>query len=260
MSESEVQLHREDGIAILTLSRPEAGNALTAELLAECGAALDRVEGARALVITGAGRTFSVGADLALFVEGLKGDRLAVLEPILDGVHDVIRRLRTVAMPVIAAVNGAAAGAGMAIALAADLRIVSRSTRFVPAYLQLGCSPDGGMTHALTRALGGARTMSLLLRGRSLDAEEILAAGLAEFIVEDGTAHDAGLEMARELSRLPTCAVLATRQLVDDSPTRSITEQLDAEAAAVSALWHTDDFAEGVNAFLEKREPQFKGR
>jgi 2-(1,2-epoxy-1,2-dihydrophenyl)acetyl-CoA isomerase len=259
----EAELLVEDGIGRLCLRRPEARNALTPALVK---AVADELRGPtlaeiRALVLWGEGGVFCAGADLDLVREAVASDDpAAVLGRLLAGVHALVRALREVPVPVVAAVEGAAAGAGMGLALAADLRVLGRSALFVPAYLAIGASPDGGVSYHLARSLGGPRAAAALLRNRRLPAAELAACGLADDVVDDGTALDAALRLAREVATVAPLALAATRRLLDAAPAHGLDAHLEAEAAEISRLWRTADFAEGVAAFLERRRPVFQGR
>jgi len=250
------------GIATVMLARPEAMNALTVELVRELEDAFRRLEhdGARAAVLGGEGRCFCAGADLTLVRRALEGDAAAVLAPLVDNLHEVIRLVRSVPFPVVAALEGPAVGAGMGLALAADLRVMGASAKLVPGYLAIGASPDGGVSYFLTRALGAARATSLILRNQTLGAPELSAFGLADEVVPDGEARGRGIDLARSVASLPPLALKRTRALVDQATTHGLGDQLDLERELVAQLWDSHDFTEGVTAFLEKRPAVFEGR
>ena len=249
------------GVASLALDRPDALNALDIGLLERLSASLDKAiaEGARAAVLSGQGRAFCAGADLDLVRAALAGDT-TLLARLVDTLHPLIRRLREAPFPIVAALEGPVVGAGMGLALAADLRVVGRSATLVPAYLRIGTSPDGGVSAFLTRALGGPRTLALFLRNRRLTADEMHAAGLAESVVDDGEAGAAAHELAATLTGTAPLALQQTRDLVDSATRLSLSDQLDRERELVSRMWTAEDFREGVSAFLEKRAPRFVGR
>jgi 2-(1,2-epoxy-1,2-dihydrophenyl)acetyl-CoA isomerase len=251
----------EDGIATVLLDRPEVRNAITTELLEQLSDGLAGLPqaGARAAVLAGAGGSFCAGADLQVVREALAGDAAAVLGALLDALHRLVRQLRGLPLPVVAALEGPAAGAGIGLAMAADLRVAARSAVFVPGYLAIGASPDGGTSYFLTRALGGSRAASLFLRNTPLRAEALLAAGLVEEVVDDGRALEAALALAREAAAAPPLALQRLRELVDLAPTHDLDAHLEAERRAMSELWPTGDFREGVTAFLERRRPRFRG-
>jgi 2-(1,2-epoxy-1,2-dihydrophenyl)acetyl-CoA isomerase len=259
----EVELVVEDGLGRLCLRRPEARNALTSALVQALAAELrsPALTSAGALVLYGEGGVFCAGADLHLVQEAVsQGDPGAVLGPFLAGAHALVRALRQFPVPVVAAVEGAAAGAGMSLALAADLRVLGRSAIFLPGYLALGLSPDAGLSYHLARALGGSRAGAALIRNRRLPADELAACGLADEVVPDGQVLAAALRLAGEVAGAAPLALVATRRLLDAAPIRGLDAHLDAEAAEVTRLWKTDDFAEGVAAFLQRRPPRFRGR
>lgn len=252
----------DDGIATVTLTRPDAMNALTVELVQELGTVLGDLEGhgARAAVLSGEGRCFCAGADLALVRSALDGDAPSVLAPLVDSLHRTLRVVRRLPFPVVAALEGPAVGAGMGLALAADLRVASESAQLVPGYLAIGASPDGGVSYALARAVGAARALSLFVRNQALRADELVALGLAEEVVPRGQAFERALEMARSVAGLPPLALVRTRTLVDHATSNDFDGQLDLERELVAQLWGAHDFREGISAFLEKRTPTFEGR
>jgi len=263
-SVSDVTLHvsLEERIGRVLLSRPKAMNSLTVDLVVEIGEAFASLEadGARAAVLAGEGRCFCAGADLGLVRSALEGDAPTVLAPLVDHLHQVIRLMRRLPFPVVAAVEGPAVGAGMGLALAADLRVVAASAKFIPGYLGIGASPDGGVSYFLARSLGAARATSVVVRNWPLDAQQLLAAGLADEVVDDGTALEAATALARSVASLPPLALMRTRQLIDRATTHGLDDQLDLERELVSQLWDSSDFKEGVTAFLEKRSPVYEGR
>lgn len=251
----------DDGVGVVTLDRPEKFNAMTVELVAALDDAVGKLvgDGAKAMVLAGRGRMFSAGADLGLVRAALDGEPATVLGPLVDTLHAAVRRLRAAPFPTVAAVEGSAVGAGMGLALATDLRVVGRSARFVPAYLAIGASPDGGVSYWLSRALGAVRATALLVRNQPVAAAELAALGLADEVVDDGAATEAAIALARTLTNLPPGALRRTRDLVDRASTQGLDAQLDAERDAIAAQWRSADFREGVTAFLEKRPPRFTG-
>ena len=249
------------GIAVVTLDRQDTLNALTIELIDEVRMGLkDAVtRGAGALVIAGAGRAFCAGADLGVVRSALESGPAPVMGPLIDSLNALMLELRSAPFPTIVAIEGVAVGAGMGLALAADLRVASKSARLVPGYFRIGASPDGGLTYLLIRALGVARTTSLILRNRSINSSEMLAHGLIEEIVEDGEALTAGHALATEVLGSPSLALLQLRRLLDLATVNAFEQQLDAERQSITAIWKTADFREGVTAFLEHRRPSFTG-
>jgi 2-(1,2-epoxy-1,2-dihydrophenyl)acetyl-CoA isomerase len=252
----------EDGIGWLVLRRPESRNAVDAGFVEETIAALDRVpDGIGALVLAAEGPAFCVGADLDMFQGALSSGRIdEMLAPLLAAMHTIARRLRALPVPTVAAVEGPAAGAGIGLACACDLRVVGESTVFVPGFCALGLSPDSGTSFHLTRALGSVAANAAFLRNRRLAAAELAACGLADEIAPDGDVRVAARKLAAEVAGAAPAALLATRRLVDAAPGHSFDEHLDAEARSIMSLWGSADVLEGVTAFLEHRRPQFRGR
>lgn len=252
----------EGGVATILLDRPEVRNAFDLDLIEGIGEAVSELaaRGVRAAVLAGAGEAFCAGVDLRYVREALEGDAEAVLTPLVDALHRVVRRLRDAPFPVVAALEGPAVGAGMGLALAADVRVAGRSAVLIPGYFGIGASPDGGVSYFLTRAAGGARAAAAILRNRTLDAAELAAWGLVEEVVEDGQALKASLELAARLASVPPLALVRLRRLVDAATTHGLVDHLDLEKQLVAELWPTADFREGVGAFVERRKPQFEGR
>jgi 2-(1,2-epoxy-1,2-dihydrophenyl)acetyl-CoA isomerase len=253
----DVDVTREGGVLTITLNRPDVLNALNASVHQGIFDALERAqdESVRAVVITGAGRGFCVGQDLQEFSSGA-GD---VADNLRRNYHRNVLAIRALEKPVIAAVNGVAAGAGMSLALACDVRIASESASFVPAFIKIGLIPDSGGTWVVRRLLGAARAFEWLTTGRRLSAAEARDWGLVSEVVEaDGLAERAQ-EVAELFAAMPTRAVWHTKRLLDVSESRTFAEQLELEATTQAELTTTTDFREGVAAFLEKREAAFTG-
>jgi len=245
-------------VATITLNRPDALNALNAtmrrELLAALTAARRDAE-VRAIVITGAGRGFCAGADL----RGGTGER--EFRRVLSGEYNpLIEAIRGVPKPVIASVNGVAAGAGVSLALTADLVIASSDARFVPAFNRIGLVPDSGLTRTLVRALGRHRAIEILLGERQLSADEARDAGLVAAVVPAEQLAGATRALAERLASGPTGAIGLTKRLVNAAEDATLVESLAAEAALQEIAGRGEDHAEGVAAFGEKREPEFRGQ
>jgi 2-(1,2-epoxy-1,2-dihydrophenyl)acetyl-CoA isomerase len=251
-----------DGVAMLTLNRPDRLNSLNARMHEEIAAALDTVEsdGAiRALLITGAGRGFCAGQDLNLRDAGNAGDfdAGAALE---RHYNPLIRRLRTLAKPIVAAVNGPAAGAGANIAFACDIVLAARQASFLQAFCRLGLVPDAGGTWFLPRLVGSARAMGLALLGEPLPAERAAEWGLIWKVVDDDKLIDEARGLAARLAQGPTAGLGLIKQALNRSQANSLDAQLDVERDLQRLAARSEDFREGVAAFLEKRPAKFKGR
>jgi 2-(1,2-epoxy-1,2-dihydrophenyl)acetyl-CoA isomerase len=254
---AEVETSRDGAVLTVTLNRPDVLNAFNREMHRALAAALKEARdgGVRAVVLTGAGRGFCVGQDLTEFREapGDIGSRLR------ESYHPNIRAIRALDKPVIAAVNGAAAGAGMSLACACDLRLAADSATFVPAFINIGLIPDSGGSYFVTRILGPARAFEWLTSGRRLTAAEAHAWGVVSEVVEADALASRAAELAAQLAELPTRGVGLTKRLLDHAVTATLEEQLEREAQLQAAATKTEDFKEGVAAFLEKRPPRFRG-
>jgi 2-(1,2-epoxy-1,2-dihydrophenyl)acetyl-CoA isomerase len=255
---AEVETTRDDGVLTITLNRPDVLNAFNSGLHRALGAALKdaRADEVRAVVITGAGRGFCVGQDLTEFRDapGDIGDRLR------GNYHPNILGIRALEKPVIAAINGPAAGAGLSLACACDLRLASEEATLVPAFINIGLVPDSGSTYFVRRLLGTARAFEWMTSGRRLTAAEAHAWGLVSEVVEADSLQARAAELADELAAMPTRGIALTKRLFDHAENATLEEQLEREAQMQAAATRTHDFAEGVAAFLEKREPRFEGR
>jgi 2-(1,2-epoxy-1,2-dihydrophenyl)acetyl-CoA isomerase len=254
---SEVLTSRDGAVLTITLNRPEVFNAFNAPLHAALRAALEEAAGAdvRAVVITGAGKGFCAGQDLKEFQEMPESIR----ERLEQTYHPNIRLIRGLEKPVIAAVNGPCAGAGLSLAAACDIRVAADAATFVPGFIGIGLIPDSGGSWFIHRLLGFARAFEWMTSNRRLTAAEAHAWGLVSEVVEaDGLAARVA-EIAAEYAALPTRAIGMTKRLFDHAYTASLDEQLELEAELQQAATGTADFAEGVAAFLEKRPPRFSG-
>ena len=255
---SEVDVTREGAVLVITLNRPDVLNALNRAVHQGIHDGLRRAAddpSVRAVVITGAGRGFCVGQDLQEFSSGA-GD---VAQNLRDNYHRNVLAIRALEKPVIAAVNGAAAGAGMSLALACDIRIAADTASFVPAFIKIGLVPDSGGTWLVRRLLGTARAFEWLTTGRRLSPEEARDWGLVSEVVPADELPERAREVAQLYAAMPTRAVWQTKRLLDRAETSTFTEQLELEAATQAELTQTHDFGEGVAAFLEKRDAAFTG-
>jgi 2-(1,2-epoxy-1,2-dihydrophenyl)acetyl-CoA isomerase len=247
-----------NGVATITLNRPDVLNALNSamrrELLAAVKAAA-KDDGTRAVVITGAGRAFCSGADL----RGGSGER-AFRKVLTTEYNPLIEAIRGLPKPVVASVNGVAAGAGVSLALAADLVVAADDARFVPAFSRVGLVPDSGLARTLVRALGRHRAMEILLGERQLTADDAHAAGLVAGVVPADRLAETTRELAQRLASGPTRAIGLTKRLVNTAEDATLGESLAGEAGLQELAGRSEDHAEGVAAFGEKRDPTFRGR
>jgi 2-(1,2-epoxy-1,2-dihydrophenyl)acetyl-CoA isomerase len=255
---SEVETSRDGAVLTITLNRPEVLNAFNTAMHKALEAALTEAADpdVRAVVLTGAGRGFCVGQDLTEFQEAA-GDIGARLR---SNYHPNVLAIRQLEKPVIAAVNGAAAGAGLSIACVCDIRLAADSASFVPAFINIGLVPDSGGSYFVTRLLGYAQAFEWMTSGRKLTSAEAQEWGLVLEVVEDDTLPQRAADLAAQLGAMPTRGVGMTKRLFDEAGNNTLEEQLELEAELQTAATQTEDFREGVAAFLEKREPRFTGR
>jgi 2-(1,2-epoxy-1,2-dihydrophenyl)acetyl-CoA isomerase len=249
---------REGAVLTLTLNRPDALNALTSELrlgllAAVKGAARD--DGVRAVVLTGAGRGFCAGADL----RGRGSERQ--LRRVLSAEYNpLIRAMRELPKPIVAGVNGVAAGAGMSLALACDLVVAAHDVRFVPAFHRIGLVPDSALARTLARGLGRHRAFEILMGERHLHAQEANELGLVAAVVPAEALAQTTHDVAERLANGPTRGIGLTKRLLNAAEDATLEETLTIEAALQELAGRTEDHAEGVTAFGEKRDPTFTGR
>lgn len=258
-----VLVENDGGVRTITLNRPEVYNAFSEGLLIALGKAVRdaaKDKSVRCLVITGAGKAFCSGQDLAELKERYQSD-----EPLELGRHlrktynPLIAQLRTMEKPVIAAVNGVAAGAGCSLALACDLRIAAESASFMQAFVHVGVVPDSGGTFMLPRLVGVARAMEMAFTGRKVKAAEAQVMGLVNQIVPDDELASTTADLAKQLAALPTRAIGLTKRAINAAWTNDLETHLDYEAMLQTTAGKTKDHREGVVAFIEKRKPVFTG-
>ncbi len=251
-----IGIEQTDGVAWLTLNRPDKLNTFTADMHGEIRDVLARIRQSpevRCLVITGAGRGFSAGQDLADLDMNALGD---VVE---EHYNPLIRSITSLHIPVIACVNGVAAGAAANMALACDIVLAARTARFIQSFNHVGLVPDGGGTWTLPRLVGLARATALCMTGEPVSAEQAEQWGMIWRCVDDDKLIEETTELANRLSRQATVGLAYTKQLLRLSQTRTLEDQLNLERDYQQAASKTNDFAEGVDAFLNKRKPRFTG-
>ena len=258
-----VTLDFDGPVAVLRLDHQEVMNAVSRDMLAGLTEALDAIEekkaDVRCVVLTGAGRAFCTGANLQGRNQQKPG-RSNAGASLEVGFHPFLRRIRRLHCPLVTAVNGPAAGAGMSFALLGDMILCARSAYFLQAFRRIGLVPDCGSTWLLPRLVGKARAVELSLMGERLPAEKALEWGLVNRVYDDAALMDEAMKLAHELANGPTIALSLIRKLYWDSPENSFEDQLNLEYESQRIAGSAEDFREGVTAFLEKRPAKFKGK
>jgi 2-(1,2-epoxy-1,2-dihydrophenyl)acetyl-CoA isomerase len=252
----------EQGVARLTLNRPDKLNSFNVAMHQEVREALGRAvsDGARVLVLTGAGRGFCAGQDLGDRAIAPGGEGVDLGDSIEKNYKPLVLALRSLPMPVITAVNGVAAGAGANIALACDIVIAAKSANFVQSFSKLGLVPDSGGTWFLPRLVGNARALGLALLGDKLSAEQAAQWGLIWRAVDDGEFKAAVDALAAHFASAPTKGLARTKQAIHEAWGHTLEQQLDQERDFQRELGRSHDYKEGVAAFIEKRTPSYQGR
>jgi 2-(1,2-epoxy-1,2-dihydrophenyl)acetyl-CoA isomerase len=262
MTEKPVLLEFDGPVARVTFNRPDVLNAVNAELAAgllDACQTIARTEGVRVVLLRGNGRAFMAGGDVSTFA--VEPDKIEQhFRSLMDPVHGAIEIMTSLDQPVIAAVHGSAAGAGLSIALAADIVIASEETKFAMAYARLGISMDGSMSWSLPRLVGLRKALEMALLGDVVKADEALRLGLITKVVSAGALTEETESIVNRLAKGPTIALGRTKRLLRGSHARAMDEQLRAEEAALLECVVTDDFSKGIAAFLGKKDAGFSGR
>jgi len=261
VSENSVLFALEGSVARVTLNRPEIGNAIDLDMaraLVKTAIRCDTDVAIRCVVLTGAGRFFCVGGDLAIFAEA--GERRSsFLSELAGTLHMAVSRFMRMAKPLLILVNGPAAGAGLSLALSGDVVLAARSAHFAVAYSAIGLTPDGGLSWFLPRLVGLRKAQDMILTNRRVGAEEAESIGLITRAVDDDAFEEEGVNMAARLARSATAALGAARALLLESFPESLETHLEREARAISAAAGSAESGEGIAAFLAKRKPSFEG-
>jgi 2-(1,2-epoxy-1,2-dihydrophenyl)acetyl-CoA isomerase len=256
-----IEVARDGAVATLTLNRPDKLNALDLEMAKALGVAVREIEADRAvrcLVLRGAGRGFQAGGDVARFHAELDNIR-ATMSELIGIYHEAVECLARMPKPVLASLHGAVAGAGLSLALNADLAIAADTTVFTLAYTNIGTSPDGGSSYFLPRLVGRRKAMEIALLSDRFDAAAAERLGLINWVVPEADLEAETAKLAARIAAGPTRAYAGVKDLLNRSFESELPKQLQAEQATFEACSETKDFAEGVTAFVEKRKPEFHG-
>jgi len=254
---------KHDGIATLVMNRPDRLNALNNDLAAALNNALGRIAedpSVNVVVITGAGRAFCAGGDLAAIGKGRQGRETQSLEPLLRSGMQAVLRMRTLPQPVIAAVNGAAAGAGMNIALAADIRIAAEEATFGQNFSKVGLFPDYGGTYFLPQLVGPAKAAELFYTGDMMDANTALGLGIVNHVVPGAQLEAQVKSLAQKIALGPSLAIQAVKKTLFGAERDKLSEALEHEVREQIRCYLSEDCSEGIHAFFEKRPPKFQGK
>ena len=263
MSYKNIILEEEDGVATITLNRTASFNAFNSEMIKELVDAIEKCAKnvrIKVLIITGAGKAFCSGGDLKAAKEWSGDNRGDFFRQLTKFFHRVILDIRMMPKPVIASVNGPAAGGGLSLALACDLRIASDRATFRQAYTSVALVPDGGFTFHMPRLVGLGKTSELIFLDSILNAEEAEKLGLVNQVVPEAKLKEATLEVAKRLARGPSLAFARAKTLLNRALINSLESQLENERQGIALSGETEDFREALSAFFEKREPKFLGK
>ncbi len=251
------------GVLTITLNRPDSYNACNEELTTELRAALrdaERNSEVRAILLTGAGKAFCSGQDLKEAPQPGEGSRRSLQDSLERRYNPIIRKLRTIAKPVVTAINGVAAGAGCSLALAGDIRVMSTNATLLQAFINIGLVPDSGSSQFLVSTVGYAKAFEIVTLGEKITAEQAFELGLVNRVVEPDNLLDVAGEIASRYASGPTKAYGYIKKMLDRAEHTSLQSSLDYEVYMQEAAGRTDDYREGVASFVEKRKPEFRGR
>jgi 2-(1,2-epoxy-1,2-dihydrophenyl)acetyl-CoA isomerase len=254
-----IQVEQKNQLMHILLNRPDKYNSFCREMALDLQRALDDAAtqaDIRCVLIRGEGKAFCAGQDLA---EAIDDNGIELEQIVLEHYNPIIEKMRAIAKPVICAVNGVAAGAGANIALAADIVVATRSASFIQAFSKIGLVPDSGGTYFLPRLVGMQKAAALMMLGDKVDATEAERLGMIYKVFDDEIFHAESVKLAETLAQMPTKGIALTKALLNESYGNSLSMQLQREAMLQVQAGATHDYAEGVNAFLEKRKPVFKG-
>lgn len=249
----------EGNVAVITLNRPNVFNSFNREMALELQKRLDECAGnknIRAIYLTGEGKAFCAGQDLQ---EAITDNGLTIETIVREHYNPIIKKIRSIEKPIVAAVNGVAAGAGANIALACDVVVAVETASFIQAFSKIGLIPDSGGTFFLPRLIGFGKASAAMMLGDKISAAEAEKMGMIYKTVPDGKLQDEAMAMAQTLGNMPTVGLGLTKRLLNESMTNTLEQQLDREELVQAKAASTYDYNEGVKAFLEKRKPEFKG-
>ena len=255
-----IQFEKIEAVAKITLNRPEKYNSFVREMALELQNILDECgqdETIRSILITGAGKAFCAGQDLK---EAIDPESLEIEEIVRQHFNPIIRKIRGIEKPVIAAVNGVAAGAGANIALSCDIVLAAKSANFIQAFSKIGLIPDSGGTYFLPRLIGLPKATAIMMTGETISAEQAESMGMIYSVYEDTEFEDSALKLAQTIAAMPTKGLGYTKKLLSQSFNNSLEDQLSLEAKTQAQSAATEDYQEGIQAFLDKRSPRFTGK
>ncbi|MCB0400537.1 MAG: 2-(1,2-epoxy-1,2-dihydrophenyl)acetyl-CoA isomerase [Flavobacteriales bacterium] len=256
---SNIDFKIENGVGIIKLNRPDKFNSFVRQMAFDLQKALDECEkdqAVRAIYLTGEGKAFCAGQDLAEAIDPNQTELPKIVE---EHYNPIIERLRNIEKPIVCAVNGVAAGAGANIALACDITLAAESASFIQAFSKIGLIPDSGGTYYLPRLIGMQKAAALMFLGDKVMAADAERMGMIYKAVTDDQLHETAMGMALQLAQMPTKGIGLTKRLLNESYGNDLTQQLNREGELQTEAGKTYDYNEGVNAFLEKRKPEFKG-